>query len=377
MKKVLVVIDNFLPGHRYGGPVTSVHALCTNLSNCFFFSVLTSNHDFGSREKYPLKNDCWLPFESGQYSIMYVDDKKLTSFRFLRSIASEFDKILLCGAYSRSTLAMLLALKKANDRKGKVIVAPMGVFLDGAMAIKAMKKKIFIWLARLLGLYRNVLWSCTDEAEVEAVKKLFGGHERCLIAQDMVLPVFADKPSKAGSVLRCVFISRICVKKNLKCAIEALVRCANETIILDIFGPIEDRDYYAECMNLVGPRLKGRIHYAGDVQHSDIVATFSRYDVFLFPTMSENFGHVIFESLCGGCIPLISNETPWKWISRCGAGFVIDGLDPKKYSDCLSFICSLGPKNIDDVKAKCIEAAKQFYNDSVAESGYHQLFEGT
>ena len=51
-----------------------------------------------------------------------------------------------------------------------------------------------------------------------------------------------------------------------------------------------------------------------------VIETFSKYDVFLFPTKGENYGHVIFEALAGGCIPIISDQTPWNDIEQAGCG---------------------------------------------------------
>jgi glycosyltransferase involved in cell wall biosynthesis len=38
---------------------------------------------------------------------------------------------------------------------------------------------------------------------------------------------------------------------------------------------------------------------------------FSRYDAFVLPTLGENVGHVIAESLSASCPVICSDETPW------------------------------------------------------------------
>jgi glycosyltransferase involved in cell wall biosynthesis len=48
--------------------------------------------------------------------------------------------------------------------------------------------------------------------------------------------------------------------------------------------------------------------------------TFAAYDLFAFPTLGENFGHVIFESLRVGTPVLLSDRTPWR---TTGDGAVI------------------------------------------------------
>ena len=50
--------------------------------------------------------------------------------------------------------------------------------------------------------------------------------------------------------------------------------------------------------------------------------------MFFFPTLGENFGHVIHESLAAGTPVLISDQTPWVGLSEKGAGWELP-LDNK------------------------------------------------
>ena len=44
------------------------------------------------------------------------------------------------------------------------------------------------------------------------------------------------------------------------------------------------------------------------MKHENIRNTFNRYDLFLFPSKSENHGHVIYESLSSGTFAFVSNN---------------------------------------------------------------------
>ena len=65
------------------------------------------------------------------------------------------------------------------------------------------------------------------------------------------------------------------------------------------------------------------VNYCGMLSHDEIHKTFCRYDAFLFPTLSENYGHVIAEALVTGCIPIISDQTPWTDMNEAGAGWAL------------------------------------------------------
>lgn len=111
--------------------------------------------------------------------------------------------------------------------------------------------------------------------------------------------------------LRLGFISRISPMKNLDGLLRMLgtASCRAE---LDIFGPIEDRSYWQRCENLIG-KLPPNVTavYKGPLTPDYVSRTFATYDLFPFPTLGENFGHVIFEALRAGTPVLLSDCTPW------------------------------------------------------------------
>ena len=81
---------------------------------------------------------------------------------------------------------------------------------------------------------------------------------------------------------------------------------------LDVFGPIEDRVYWDDCQRLIANLPSNvSVSYKGGLQPEFVSRTFARYDIFAFPTLGENFGHVIFESLRAGTPVIVNNTTPW------------------------------------------------------------------
>lgn len=59
----------------------------------------------------------------------------------------------------------------------------------------------------------------------------------------------------------------------------------------------------------------------------------SKYHAFILPTLNENFGHAIVESMQNGLIPLISNNTPWNEIEKLNLGFIFSLKNDKKLTD--------------------------------------------
>lgn len=90
---------------------------------------------------------------------------------------------------------------------------------------------------------------------------------------------------------------------------------------LDIWGPIDDEGYWRQCLRAIsGVPPHVRIVYRGAVPHEGVASTLSGYDVFLLPTLGENFGHVIFEALACGLPCVISDRTPWRNLRQAGVG---------------------------------------------------------
>ena len=104
-------------------------------------------------------------------------------------------------------------------------------------------------------------------------------------------------------------------------AIELLASIRGK-ISFDIYGPVDDHDYWLSCEKLIA-RMPGNIQvrYLGPLSHDVAQRKFSEYHFFLFPTLSENFGHVITESLSAGCPVVISDQTPWSGLEQKNIGW--------------------------------------------------------
>lgn len=57
---------------------------------------------------------------------------------------------------------------KKQKRDAQIIVAPRGM-LKGSLQLKSEKKRIYIFIAKLLGLYNGVLWHASSEIERKGI----------------------------------------------------------------------------------------------------------------------------------------------------------------------------------------------------------------
>ena len=61
-----------------------------------------------------------------------------------------------------------------------------------------------------------------------------------------------------------------------------------------------------------------KIHISDEIHPDEVPDTFSKYNLFVFPTRGENFGHVIPEALSVGTPILLSDQTHWEQDASLG-----------------------------------------------------------
>ena len=313
---VLCVSDFFLPGFLAGGPIRTIDNMRKLLAGRVNLSVFTRDRDLGSDATYSgIKTNQWI--ESSGGSIYYASPDAFGPRGLRQVLASrDFDIVYLNSFFSpRASIYPCLALRW-GAHKQRVLLAPRGEFSPGALAVKHFKKRAFLALARLLGLYRDVYWHASTQMEEADILRLFpSANGRIYVASDPVIAspldaISSPLPKKVGR-LRIAFISRISPKKNLDGLIRILMTI-RAPIDLDIFGPIEDETYWNQCQKEIA-KLPDNIHVSshGPISPEMVSSTFARHDLFAFPTHGENFGHVIYEALRVGTPVLISDQTPW------------------------------------------------------------------
>lgn len=316
--KIISVLEYYLPGFKGGGPIRTIANMRQLLVPDIDLAIFTRDRDLGSDAHYEsVWLNCWNNTKHG--TVYYATPKNFSGAGLERAISGQqFDLIYLNSFFSwRASIQAYIKLRKSFP-KTPILLAPRGEFSPGALAIKPVKKRLFILLSRNLGLYKDISWHASTAAERDDILAQFPeAAEKIFIAEDPVYagPVLDNNhrpPPSGPGQLRLVFISRISTMKNLDglLRILAMTKCRVE---LDIFGPIEDGDYWLTCKRLIKSLPENvTASHKGELLPDTVTPTFAGYDLFAFPTLGENFGHVIFEALRAGTPVLTSDRTPWK-----------------------------------------------------------------
>ena len=202
------------------------------------------------------------------------------------------------------------------------------------------------------------------------MKRVIGRDIRYVVAEDLPRSHVQGYSGISNHPMRVAFLSRICPQKNLLRAIEEMQK-AKQSMRFTIYGPVEDRAYWRRCQRAL-QRLPGNVgwEYAGDVPTEDVQRTLAQHDVFFFPTLGENYGHVIFEALSVGCIPVISDQTPWHQIDACGAGIELP-LDAD-FAATLDWLAAMTDRS--EMAEKAVLVAKACVEKNRRETGYLTIF---
>lgn len=376
MRKILILMGRYLPGHRDGGPLRTIVNLTDALGDEYEFYIACLDRDHGDIEPYlNISYNSWNIV--GKAMIWYVKPGGFT-FTLLRDLASEVDLIYTCSFYDDYGYKTLL-LNKFGKLYGKpVVVASMGVFSEGALAQKSVKKKLFIRSCRRLGLFHNIKWSVTSEMEMKDVKREVGDKAECMIAEDIPRPNVPGRRSERRGYsewLDIVFLSRISPQKNLMGAIECL-KNLRVNAQFTIYGPKEDVEYWDRCLKEL-KKLPPNIcwSYEGDVLSEEVQQKLREHDIFLFPTKGENYGHVIFEALSVGCIPIISDQTPWNVIAERKAGYVLPLTeDMREFTYVLENIIKKTEKAKIEMSERAVKIAEEKAEQARKNTGYRMIF---
>ena len=315
MKETILILNGqYAPGYKGGGPIQSCMNMVENLSEYFDFRVFCADRDYKENKPYiDVKIDTWN--RVGTALVYYASPQK-QSFKAIDEILNktDYDILYLNGFFSPIfTIKPLVIRWLGKLNKTKIVLTPRGDFTGGCKN-KKIKKYIYIYLSKILKFYDNLIWHATSEIEREDILKKFPNAKIFVIPNlpaKYIPKIYTNKKEKGS--LRLVFISRIFPKKNLKYALEILKKVKNGNVIFDIYGPMEDKRYWSECLKVI-EQLPGRITvtYCGEVEHSQIPYIFEQYHAFFFPTLGENYGHVIVEAMMNNCLCILSKGvTPW------------------------------------------------------------------
>lgn len=341
---VLILLGAFWPGSDSAGPNQSVRGFCAALGDAFDFKIVARDRPFGGSTALAPQGE-WI--DRGFAHLRYCPTAMIGGAIGLGEILREtkYDLLMSNGFFDREFTLPALFMRRAGKIPRKpMIVSTRGEFAGGALGLKSLRKRAMLTFAKSAGLHRDVWLHATGPAEAADVARGYDYSQGVLVAPNVrVLGPLPQQPVEhaGGRPLRLAFAGRISRVKNLHYAIDSL-KHVKAPVSFDIYGPMQDKDYWAECQKLIAELpAQIRVKLKGEIANEKIVTTLANYDLFFLPTMGENFGHAIVDALEAGVPVVISDQTPFRELEQGQAGFDLPLYEPLRFAEAIDRYASM------------------------------------
>jgi glycosyltransferase involved in cell wall biosynthesis len=345
MKKKILITGPYLPGKSFGGPVKSLYNMVESLGDYYDFMIITNDRDLKSDVQY--KNIViggWN--QVGKAKVLYSPNKDY--YRNLKNTVAEINfDLVYCSSFFANSSLKVQFLKLIKKIRVPIIIAPRGEFSSGALKIKSFKKHLYLKVYKIFKMHKKITFTCSSPDDKRDIERVFGRDIVTLKAGNIVNAItdgVNNFRAKSSGEIRIATVSRISSIKNIDYSLNILrkMHIPNNRVIFDIYGPIEDKEYFKHCLDIISKIEENiQICFKGAIDYEEVVNTLKDYHIFLFPTKGENFGHVIQEALLSGCPVIISDQTPWKGLQNKGAGFEFPLNNINNFIEAISYYINM------------------------------------
>jgi glycosyltransferase involved in cell wall biosynthesis len=116
------------------------------------------------------------------------------------------------------------------------------------------------------------------------------------------------------------------------------------------------------------------INIKNPIEPNLVIKTFSDYHFSFMPSIGENFGHSLLESMLAGTPIITSKNTPWENLETQKIGWDIDLNDIEKFLQTLELCANISQKEYDEFSKNCFNFAKEITKSSEVKKRYLEMF---
>ncbi len=210
----------------------------------------------------------------------------------------------------------------------RLVVSPRGTVSQWALAWRAYRKKIFWSLCQERALRAADCFHATSEEECADLRRLGFAQPISMLPNGIDVPPLAK--AAPGRRRRLLFLGRIHPIKGLDVLLRAWQTAQHRFPDWDLHvaGP-DNSGHLAEMRDLSARLGLERVAFLGPLFGEEKRRAYREAELFVLPTLSENFGMTVAEALAAGTPAIVSKGAPWGGLERMGAGWWIDiGLEP-------------------------------------------------
>jgi glycosyltransferase involved in cell wall biosynthesis len=207
-----------------------------------------------------------------------------------------------------------------------LVISPRGMLAPAALAFSRVKKRVFWALLQGPAVRGAACIHATSEQEYQEIRSFGLANPVAIIPNGIDCPELAAQPSRRPATERVVLsLGRIHPKKGLARLVHAWskIEAGCPGWWLKIVGPSE-AGHDLELRALATALGVTRFCIEGPVYGAAKTAVYREADIFVLPTLNENFGLTVAEALAAGTPVISTKNAPWSGLEREGCGWWID-----------------------------------------------------
>jgi len=317
--KVLHTISGI--DRKAGGPSKSISDLSYELAkNNLDISIIT----YSSPNPYIVK--------STQYNLKlhFVNDGRFK--KELNNLVSKNNFDILHG-HGIWQMPVHYMASLAREIHKPYVISPRGMLRPWALEQGSLKKKIALKLYQNKDLSEAACLHSTAKIEADEIRLLGFKNPIAVIPNGIDLKEYSIRKEKIQNSKKTIlYLSRVFPKKGIENLIEAWSMIAKEDRKdwqIKIAGNGNER-YIHQLKKLISEStLENEIKFIGPKYGQDKIDTYYQADLFVLPTLGENFGMVVAEALACGVPVITTKGAPWEVLNTNNAGWWIDiGVEP-------------------------------------------------
>lgn len=262
------------------------------------------------------------------------------SFELRRALLQEdWD---LCHIHGLWMLPNIYPAIAARAKNRPLMLSPHGMLAPEALSFSKVKKRLALALWQNRALDQVGCFRATCEAELQEIRKFGINKPVALIPNGIDIPPLIGPPTLTSSY-KVISLGRIHPKKGLGRLIKAWAMIEREfpEWHLDIVGP-DENGHSSELDRLINDLQLKRVRIKGPIYGDEKVFALQQAEIFVLPTVNENFAMTVAESLAC-CTPVISTKgAPWAGLETNRCGWWVDH-GPEPLSAALREAMSLSP----------------------------------
>jgi glycosyltransferase involved in cell wall biosynthesis len=201
---------------------------------------------------------------------------------------------------------------------------------DAALKFSAAKKRLFWCLAQGAAARAASCLHATSRQEYEHIRAFGLKIPIAIIPNGIDVPSAVPKPRPRGAGRTVLYLGRLHAKKGLERLLDAweLIEARRPNWQLDIVGPI-DSEYAFMLKARIDASVLSRVRLLGPLYGGEKLKAYRGADLFVLPTLNENFGMTVAEALAQGTPVISTKGAPWVGLATHGCGWWVDyGAEP-------------------------------------------------